>query len=849
MPVFRNSNVSHLLPVTLALRELGCGVIPLLGGADGHSGKRPALRWSAYQTRLPYPDELSAWFGGGHFSAYGVVCGLVSRLIVLDLDMSNLADAFAQAFPHLMETLVVTSGLRGTPHVYWRVDFRVESRSFPGGDLKAEGGYVVGPDSIIGGATWRITSDKPIRTITESELSAVLAFLTRADSSRKQPVETSMPVGGFTNPSPPTPLPQGTRGAKDGIRGDLPMAPVPRAAPVETPTPPRERAPAAPVEIPMASVESYRRVALSPSGLVAFYNRLVDSGCGRNKALFTAARRARDVGYSESQTLDALAATHAGARPPAGHPRESRKSRAAEAVRTIKSVFTHPAAVPMPAAGTPVNAPFDSSIQMSLLPNAARERLLARADGAAILRTYEGALLSGIAESALVTESELCQRLAHVVSRKTIRKALFAANDSGEPIFELAKSQQPPQTPPTCVDTGVEKTYRQKNALLSPGQEGTKVAHRPPRHFVMPTIRAICAGLGVKMTLSSPLALADLSSSRGCRQALHLDLLSRRPGVYSQTMLGARLGVTARTIRRYHREMPIHSSKTYDETPISSYNLHRVPSGADIQRMMLNVGGQFLMDSAGDKWPLKREIAAWLLKRGRRVSHMEQKCSFYWVTLPQNRCVGIPTLTPAVSAQFDNAAPVGADLRTNPTTTRVRHAEPLQLPQSPIVAPPGYTQVTVTGESLLIKTRTSLLQMPLFAQEGTFAPRIPPDGGVTCQNAGIPVKSLNPQESKRKYHRSLADERAERLAKRLWATIEDFSLVNARRLVTTYGVEPVEAALKKMLFLQARGRINNPGGFIVTASRVSWRIQNRKCGLGDSAPRFRAEPKGRVRMS
>jgi hypothetical protein len=157
--------------------------------------------------------------------------------------------------------------------------------------------------------------------------------------------------------------------------------------------------------------------------------------------------------------------------------------------------------------------------------------------------------------------------------------------------------------------------------------------------------------------------------------------------------------------------------------------------------------------------------------------------------------------------------------------------------------PSGYTSITVAGEPMLVKTR------PLFAQEGALTPRIPPNGVDDRQNTGIPVKSPNPRESKRKYHRALPDERDERLANRLWATIKDFSLMNARRLVTTYGVEPVEAALKKMLWLQARGKINNPGGFIVTASRVSWRIQNRKTGLGDSAPRFRAEPRGRERVS
>lgn len=774
MPVFGNSNVSHVLSLALAFRELGCAVIPLVGGADHHLGKRPAIRWSVYQTRLPYPDELSAWFGPGGFMAYGVVCGPVSSLVVLDLDKPALAESFARQFPHLMETLVVTSGVRGTPHIYWRADFKVESRAFPGGDLKAQGGYVVGPGSSIAGAAWRVASDKPIRPITPGDLADVLAFL-------------SPPVDARPSVAPPVGIPTPSRNGA-ARRGDLPVIPAP-----------------APLDLP------------------AFYARRRAAGTGRNKALFDTARLARDSGWTEAAALKALADVHIAAHPPADHPRESRAARAAEAARTVQSVYSRPpSAGTRDAPATRFHAPFDSSIP--LLPNAARERLLARPDGAAILRAYEGALLSGVAAGALVTEPELCRLLDQVVSRKTIRKALAATYEDGQPVFEMAglrrENPLPPQTPPTGVDTGVEKLLRQKNALLSAGHEGTKVAHRPARCYRMPAVAAICAGLGVKMSLSSPLTLADLSSSRGCRQALHADLLTRRPGVYSQNLLGARLGVTARTIRRYHRQMPVCASKTYEETPVSSATLRRIPSGAEVKRLMLNVGGQFLMDSAGDKWPLKREIAAWLLKRGRRVSHMRQGPSFYW--MPEAR-VGIPTL-PA------------------------REAAP--PPTMPDALPPGCVPVSAAGQTILVKASAPrLCQQPLFAQEGGSTPRIAANGVITHQNAGIPVKSPNPRESRRKYHRPLPDERAERLASRLWATIEDFSLMNARRLVTTYGVEPVEAALKKMLWLQARGRISNPGGFMVTASRVSWRIQHRKTGLGDPAPRFRAEPRGRERAS
>jgi hypothetical protein len=67
------------------------------------------------------------------------------------------------------------------------------------------------------------------------------------------------------------------------------------------------------------------------------------------------------------------------------------------------------------------------------------------------------------------------------------------------------------------------------------------------------------------------------------------------------------------------------------------------------------------------------------------------------------------------------------------------------------------------------------------------------------------------------------------------------SLNNARILIQTYDMQAVKAALNKICWLQKAGKINNPAGFMVTASRISWRIQNGATALGSPAPRFRGE--------
>jgi hypothetical protein len=75
----------------------------------------------------------------------------------------------------------------------------------------------------------------------------------------------------------------------------------------------------------------------------------------------------------------------------------------------------------------------------------------------------------------------------------------------------------------------------------------------------------------------------------------------------------------------------------------------------------------------------------------------------------------------------------------------------------------------------------------------------------------------------------LPDSRAEKLALEAYETVNrlatgeasSISQVSARRLVDTYGIQPVRKALR---LLQVRGNIRNPAGFIVTVARSEARV-------------------------
>jgi hypothetical protein len=117
--------------------------------------------------------------------------------------------------------------------------------------------------------------------------------------------------------------------------------------------------------------------------------------------------------------------------------------------------------------------------------------------------------------------------------------------------------------------------------------------------------------------------------------------------------------------------------------------------------------------------------------------------------------------------------------------------------------------------------------LPVQLQRSPSTPALPQ------QQAGPPVRS------QRYYQRPLADSQLEYLAGQVHVeTGKGMSLSNARRLVDTYGVQPVEATLKRMVWLRRKGKLSSPAGFLVVASRVEWRAQHGATELGMPAPRF-----------
>ncbi|MBC7812333.1 MAG: bifunctional DNA primase/polymerase, partial [Burkholderiales bacterium] len=170
----------------------GFSIIPVNAGSS-HNVKSAATTWKPFQKRQPTLAEITHWFSESNPDiGIGIVCGRVSQLIVLDLDDD--ANATFRDFNHGMADLLQTYTVR-TPgrkglHIYWRVNFPVASKKVRGGDLQAEGKYVVAPPTIINGQPYQPINDLPIKTLQPQELRQILDFLSvlpQPDCSLPQP--------------------------------------------------------------------------------------------------------------------------------------------------------------------------------------------------------------------------------------------------------------------------------------------------------------------------------------------------------------------------------------------------------------------------------------------------------------------------------------------------------------------------------------------------------------------------------------------------------------------------------------------------------------------------------------
>ncbi|MAS36295.1 MAG: hypothetical protein CL610_19985 [Anaerolineaceae bacterium] len=499
---------------------MGFSVIPV--HTDSKRAKVAAVSWKPYQQRQATEAELQSWFIEQGFTGIGIVTGAVSQLMVLDFDDRHPYERFCHAYPDLRQTCTVRTRRGWHLHYALPSGFHLSSRKGQGVDLKAEGGYVVAPPTIIDGHSYYISQAVPPKCLSEKEIESMLTFFT------------------WANPDTPLPAVRRQEGAFsceiEGIGNDCPQP---------------------------------QRHVLTVSDLQFLYQHLATRG-SRNEALFRVSLRARDTGWTQEATVAALAKHHMQQPANHAHRKETPQQRHAEALHTIASAFSRGGRMFIPGLRN-----YDQ------VPNSVREKCF-QMKQTHVVRVLEGLRLAGIQPGQAFTTNQALRLLKGRVGRDSVYAALKAKTEGGTAVFE---STTPPLDTPkgnAYADTHLSKGQTKNAFLLGIKNQEKGGYHRPARVFTMPTNLELCRKLQVKLTYGDPLTQADLSSAKQTRMAVHRAFIQRRPGMYPRRWLARRLGVGTVTLDAYNREIPINVRHCYAENPISWRNIHAIPDSLDL---------------------------------------------------------------------------------------------------------------------------------------------------------------------------------------------------------------------------------------------------------------------------
>ncbi len=183
-------NVQHALGY---MRE-GFSIIPLKGNHYAKGGtpeekykdaKKSLILWAQYQKQRPTEDEIKGWFKKWPHANIGIVTGVISGIAVVDIDEPEIAKESLQDLIPDSIVMPVANTPSGGQHYYFKCpDEKLSNntRTIPGCDLRANGGYVVAVPSTNGNGgeyTWH--DGLSIHDVALPELpSAYLSFIKKS---------------------------------------------------------------------------------------------------------------------------------------------------------------------------------------------------------------------------------------------------------------------------------------------------------------------------------------------------------------------------------------------------------------------------------------------------------------------------------------------------------------------------------------------------------------------------------------------------------------------------------------------------------------------------------------------
>jgi hypothetical protein len=465
-----------------------------------------------------------------------------------------------------------------------------------------------------------------------------------------------------------------------------------------------------------------------------------------------------------------------------------------------------------------------------------------------VARVIDGLYFVGMQAKAVFTELEACQKLAALkIGRRSVSAALKAVVDDW-PLFEAVV---PPLNPPVSANAANGSDTLNNSCNMSRGAKRVKNSRgRPAQYYQLPSQDVLAAKFGVSAKSSSTVLInLDFSSPKMYRQALHSELIMRRPGHYGRMWLSTRLGISRWTTRRYEKAANIQVQPSYTTQPLSWVNASELPQkAADTEK------GVFIEANDGKRYPAIRGLALRLLKKGYALVLKHQQGNFYQA---RTLGVGIPTPQTALQNTYDEQCPqialeiahYGNRAGVGIPTAKPSHAfitEEVKNAAAPKKAMIRESWKTTSDIGVGIPTPPPLepsfwlcpecLNFHLTSQRPSSCSRC----GVLCDwEAVSPLIWRDAQALKQwwmqryrehklaKQHRRatpidqteevvVMSEGGKALTEKLHHQIPDLSFANARKIVRQFSNQLIEKAL---VVVKGRANLRSPAGFLVSFLR------------------------------
>ena len=127
--------------------KLRWSVIPIEPG-----GKKPLIKWEKYQKERATEDQIKKWWTKYPNANIGIITGVISDVIVIDIDSKKGDEEYIAKFNELHNTISQKTGKPNATQKFFKHPkdhtYHNMARLLPDVDVRANGGYVIVPPSI-----------------------------------------------------------------------------------------------------------------------------------------------------------------------------------------------------------------------------------------------------------------------------------------------------------------------------------------------------------------------------------------------------------------------------------------------------------------------------------------------------------------------------------------------------------------------------------------------------------------------------------------------------------------------------------------------------------------------------